>query len=448
MKTTITGILVAGASALMLISIALAQDFPSRPIGLEGRLNTPTISMHGGIAYLQLTVTSPDGGIPRRRPLNVSVVLDRSGSMGDEKKIDYAKQALNRLVDQLGNEDLLSIVIYDDVVEVLRESRPVGNDRNAIRHLIGRVYPRGSTNLGSGMVEGLRQVEHNLRKEYVNRVVLLSDGLANQGITDPHELSRIARRYRSRSISLTTMGVGLDFNENLMVSLAESGGGNYYFIESPNSLASILNKEFNMLSCLVAQNASIELTLGRDVAVRDVIGCEYHSQQDHYVVPVGDLYSSERREFTLELVIPPGTGTLNVATGILRYESEQKWGDGYPSFTACVRYTKDIALIEKDRDLDVQARADVAVSTRTVDNAMKALDDGKTEEAARTLKAAQGALNASPAASFSGAGGAALREQAAKLGSFERLLKDSTNDARKAKKAIQYDNYKTQKSRQ
>jgi Ca-activated chloride channel family protein len=448
MKTALAAIAILGGLVLSAITVGEAQAASDRPITLEGRLNTPSISMRGGVAYLQLCLATPNIGVPKRRPINLSVVLDRSGSMGDEKKIDYAKKALNRLVDQLDAEDILSIVIYDDVIEVLRQAQAVGSNTYAIKRLVERVYPRGSTNLGGGMVEGLRQVGRNLRREYVNRVILLSDGLANQGITDPRELNRIARQYRSKSISLTTMGVGLEYNENLMVGLAESGGGNYYFIESPNSLASILNKEFNMLSSLIAQNASIEITLGRGVSVQDVIGCEYHSASERYVVPVGDLYSNERREFTVELFVPEGNGSLTVATGILRYESQQKWGNGFPSFSADVRYTRDVALIEKDRDLNAQAKADIAVSTRTVSRAMQALDEGRAEEAQQVLHEARGTLSASPAASSMGAGGAALREQAARLDSFNQLLKDSTGDARKAKKSIQYDNYKIQKSRE
>ncbi|HEY6952449.1 MAG TPA: VWA domain-containing protein [Bacteroidota bacterium] len=446
MKPTISGIFAAAMIVLLAASCGNAGEFPRPSISLVGRLNTPTISTQGGVVYLQMSIVAPTlTVIPHRRPLNLSVVLDRSGSMGDERKIEYAKKALTRLVDQLDAEDILSIVIYDDVVEVLREARRVGNDRSSIQRLVENIYPRGSTNLGGGMVQGLRQVEHHLRSDCINRVVLLSDGLANQGITDPYELNTIARQYRAKRISLTTMGVGLDYNENLMVGLAENGGGNYYFIESPNSLASILNKEFNMLSTVVAQNASIELTLGRNVTVRDVIGCDYHLQSDRYVVPVGDLSSNECRDFTVELLVPPGTGSLTVATGVLRYDSEQKWGDGFPTFTASVCYTKDVALIEKERDLKVQAKADIAVSTRTVDHAMKALDEGRAAEAAQDLETANRALSASPAAS-SGAGGAMLREQAAKLESFGRLLKD-TSDARKAKKMIQYDNYRTQKSK-
>lgn len=431
-------------AAVALFSTANAMSFPQNAITIDGKLNCPYISTSGGTAYLQIYVTTPDD-IRRgndRRPMNISVVLDRSGSMSDEGKMDFAKAALNKLIDQLYPEDVFSLVVYDDVVDVLRSASKVGNKHN-LKRLVSEVYPRNSTNLGGGMIEGLRQVERNIGREYVNRVILLSDGLANQGITDTRELNKIARRYRSKSISLTTMGVGLEYNENLMVGLAESGGGNYYFIESSRNLASIMSKEFNTLSSVVAQNASIELKLGRGVKVLDVIGCEHALSNGVYTIPVGDLYANESREFTVELSIPEGHGKIVAVTGTLNYETKATRVEVHPSFTATVRYSREVAEIEKSRDMDVQAKADVAVSTRKVDNALKAFDEGRTEEAKAELQSAQDVLNASPAASSSGAGAAAIQEQAARLGSYSKSFE--SDDARKAKKSVQYENYRVRK---
>ncbi len=446
MKTMFLAVLATGLLTLSLSCVGSARNNAPQSITLNAKLNTPTISCNGGTAYLQFTINTPCVELPHRLPMNISIVLDRSGSMADAGKIDFAKAALRRLVDQLQSDDILSIVIYDDVIDVLRPAAQVGRNKYAIKHLIDDIYPRGSTNLGGGMMEGYQQVEQNVSREFVNRVVLLSDGLANTGIVDPAQLNRIARKHLTRCISLTTMGVGLDYNENLMVGLAQQGGGNYYFIEAPASLASIMNKEFKTLTAVVAQNAAIEITLGRHVELRDVIGCEYRTQGDHFIIPVGDLYSNESREFTVELAIPEGAGFLTVARGVLQYESNQHWSDRVTSATATVCYTRDVAAIEKDRDLNVQAKADVAVSTRTVEHAMKAMDEGKSDQAAEMIRQAQQSLSTSPAASFSGAGGAQLREQSVRLNSYESLLKGE-GDARKAKKSIQYENYKTQQNK-
>ncbi len=424
------------------VSIATANDH-GKGITIDGRLNCPYISHNGGTVYLQISISAPTIESPRRRPMNLAVVLDRSGSMADEGKIEYAKRALYTLIDQLQPEDILSLVIYDDVIEVLRHAQRV-RDKRELRHLVDEVYPRGATNLGGGMVEGLRQVEENLDKEYVNRVILMSDGLANRGITDRSQLERIARRYRAKSISLTMMGVGLDYNENLMVGLAESGGGNYYFIESPHSLASIFRRELNTLSSVLAQNARIELALGRGVRLVDAIGCEHGIDGNEYAIPVGDLYSGERREFTVELEIPEGSGTLTVAKGVLKHDGKRGWFESWPSFSATVRYTRLLAEVDKNRDLETQAKADVAISTRRVEQAMKALDEGRHEAAASELKAAEASIVSSRAVSIGGAAGAVLQEQRARLQSYQSILKDSS-DSRKAKKSIQFDNYRVQK---
>jgi Ca-activated chloride channel family protein len=424
---------------------AARGPYGSRPITLDARVNCPYLSSNGGTVYLHLTVNTPNIGPVRRRPMNLSVVLDRSGSMGGEK-INYAKQALTTLIDQLTGEDILSIVVYDDRIDVLREAGPV-RDKWELKRLVESVYARGSTNLGGGMMEGFRQVERNRKREYVNRVVLLSDGLANQGITDPHQLNQIARRYRSSSIVLTTMGVGLDYNENLMVGLAENGGGNYYFIESPNTLASILRKEFNLMSSVVAQSAVIEMTLGSGVHVNDVIGCEYRPDQGRVVLPVGDLYSGESREFTIAMQVPHGTGSLTLASGTLRYEASMSGLNEFPGFSTSIHYTEDAAVMERNRDLPTQAKVDVALSTRKVEQAMKSIDEGRPEEAAKELGEARSMIMASPAAVGAGAASNQVRVQADRLDDFQKLLKDSSNTQR-AKKAIQYENYKTQKNKQ
>ena len=433
------------AIVLGLNSFAMALHQPSPVFTLNGKLNCPVISERGGTAYLQLTLTSPNIiGEKQRKPMNLSIVIDRSGSMGDQQKMDFAKKAFASLVDQLQSNDILSIVVYDDVVDIIRHAKPVGTEKQSIKRMIDEVYPRGSTNLGGGLVEGLHQSEKYAGKEYINRVVLLSDGLANVGTTDPIELNRIAKRYRNKSISVTTMGVGLDYNENLMMGLSESGGGNYYFIEHPNSLAAIIRQEFDMASSVVAQNGAIYLTLGETVHVQDVVGCEFKNVNAKYIIPIGDLYASETREFTVELSVPAGTGNRIVATGELRYESANIIAS-YPQFSAKVTYTKDFAEIEKNRDISTQAKADIAVSTRKVEQAMQAMDSGDKAAAEMRLNEAKDLMSASPAVSAAGASGESVRSQLGKIEGYQRSAKE--DDSRKAKKSIQYENYRTRKNK-
>ncbi len=412
---------------------------------ITAHLNSPTIFAGGGQVYLQLSVHVPAVSTHDRRPMNLSVVLDRSGSMADQGKLEYAKQALCTLIDQLKEQDIFSIVMYDDIIDVLRPAGRVG-DKERIKRLVRSIEPRNSTNLGGGMLEGYQQVERNLHREYVNRVVLLSDGLANVGITDDRELSRIARRYRNRGISLTSMGVGLDYNENLMVALSESGGGNYYFIESPHGLAHIMRREFDMLSTIYARHASVQIHLGANVRVSDVIGHEWNGNEGTCTIELGDLYGGDNREITIEMEVPRGKGSLQVAEGILQHKKDASRSERLASFTASATYTADKGEVDKRRDMDVQAKADVALSTRAVDRATQALDEGKDEEARAILGAAEVRLNESAAAPCAGAAGAAVREQSQRLQEYKVMLEQET-DGRRAKKEIQYRNYQTQKKK-
>ena len=418
-----------------------------KSITISGRVNCPLVPAMGGTVYLQVSLHTPSLHVPRQKPKNVAVVLDRSGSMADEGKILYAKSALLAIVDQLSPDDLLSIVTYDDIVEVLRPAGRVRNKRE-IHRLIEGIFPRGSTNLGGGMMEGFNQARRYASKQYVNRVVLLSDGLANQGITNPHHLQKIARNHRSESsISLTTMGVGLDYNENLMVGLAESGGGSYYFIESPHSIAHLLRREFDAMTTILAQNAILEITLGNHVKLTDVIGYRWTREGDRYRVVLGDLYSNQTQELTFELHIPEGAGTLELARGSLTYTANETGLGNRPEFASVVKYSRDAEAVERGRDIKVQAKADVAVSTRTVERAMEALDKGNAEEALQELDDAARQLGASRAAGTAH-GGSVISEQENRLDMFRQTLKESAGDHRRAKKAIQYDNYRTQKNNQ
>ena len=450
MNTTRVVVMVGAVLSLALNVVGGARaglcSFPKEDTRLEGRLNFPRIHEHGGPVSLQLSVVTPDRCDPVRIPKNLAIVLDRSGSMGSEQKIEYARASVRALVDRLRSDDILSIVIYDDLVEVLRPASRVG-DKEAIKRLIDEVAPGGWTNLGGGLVEGFRQVKRFCSETYANRVVLISDGLANRGITDRRRLEKITRRYRSESISLTTVGVGLDYNENLMVGLAESGGGNYYFVEHARDLASMFRSEFDAMQSLVAQNARIEIRLGHGVTLVDVVGCEFSREGGRTFLSLGDLYSSERRELTVCLNIPAGEGSSTIATAVLRYSTEGRAGIASNTVSVGIRYTRERAEVDRHRDWDIEAKSQVALSTRRVEEALEALDRGEKGAAIETLQEAQKELAASPAAARDPEAALLIRDQVARVQSFSQALAGSDSSLLRAKKSIQFENYRTQKKR-
>lgn len=192
---------------------------------------------------IQYQVESIEEDATQPRPaLNLGLVIDRSGSMADRGKLEYAKKAAAILVDQMHPPDRLAVVQYDDRISVLWPSSMV-EVPDMIKRRINALSPGGATNLAGGMMRGVDQVLDHLDPKALNRVILLSDGLANRGITNPIEIKKLVRKAKKRGVHISSMGLGADYNEDLMQSIAEYAGGNYYYIESPGQMVRIFQQE-------------------------------------------------------------------------------------------------------------------------------------------------------------------------------------------------------------
>jgi Ca-activated chloride channel family protein len=175
--------------------------------------------------YFELSGAKITAEEKKRVPLNISLVLDRSGSMAGDK-IAFVKKAAQFVIDNLADGDFLSVVQYDNQIDVVCPSARV-QDKTELKRAVEEITSRGMTNLSGGMLSGYEQVSSTKQDKFVNRVLLLSDGLANQGITQPEQLQELTRqKFRDEGIALSTFGVGGDFNEVLMANLSEYGGAN------------------------------------------------------------------------------------------------------------------------------------------------------------------------------------------------------------------------------
>lgn len=291
------GPLTAGATTTASLWGSSSEDLGatlSLSTGLDNSLFMSNATSISGYYYAEVNAISQTKPSAERTPLNLSLVIDRSGSMAGDK-LRYAKEAALYLVDQLQQEDYVSIVTYETGVEALVTSNRVG-DKELLRKRIRAIMDGGSTNLHGGMLEGYAQVGATFKEGYVNRVLLLSDGLANVGISDTPSLVAIAKnKLNLNRISISTFGVGLDFNENLMTALAESGGGNYYFIHNPEEIPSIFKNELKGLGQVVARDAVLRIDLPEGLNVERVYGSTFEQNGRQLVVRMGEMVAGTKR---------------------------------------------------------------------------------------------------------------------------------------------------------
>jgi Ca-activated chloride channel family protein len=257
-----------------------------------------------------------------RRPLNLSVVLDRSSSMiGD--KLTYVKEAAQFLVQRLASEDRISLVTYSDDVKVNLAPTPAVH-KDSIRHAIQAIRAMGTTNLSGGWLQGCTLVAENEQDDAINRVLLLTDGLANRGVTDASRLAAMAAQKRTEGITTTTMGVGLNFNEDLLVQMAAAGGGAFYFIDSPEQAPHIFGEELTDLLNVVGQNLVITMTLSHDVNMVRQLNVYPATVQGHTIAfQLGDLYADETKTLVLELAIPALEALGEVQVAHLRFDYDE-----------------------------------------------------------------------------------------------------------------------------
>lgn len=270
---------------------------------------------------IEWTVTGGQQMIPSQRaPLNLALILDRSGSMQGDK-LRYVQQAAGHVLDLLDERDRIAVIAYDDQVTLLAPSTPVTPAaRTELKRKIDELRPGGWTDLSGGWLTGCREVAAHQSHEGVDRALLLTDGLANRGITDIEELTHHARELRRRGVATSTFGVGLDFNEQLLEALAEQGGGHFYYIERPDQIPSVFRSELGELLTVIAREVFLQIDIPRGVSAELLGELPHERQPDRLRVFLGDLCAGQSRALYTRVLLPPDApGTTLVLRGELGF---------------------------------------------------------------------------------------------------------------------------------
>ncbi len=255
---------------------------------------------------MELVVSAPTAEKRAERPaFNLSFVIDRSGSMSGEK-LPYVKAAVANVVDLLEEKDRASLVVFDDEVQTVKEGGEMTPSfRRDLKAAIDGLQTGGSTNLAGGWAQGCDEIAKYQLKEGINRCLLLSDGQANVGESDPERLAMHTRELSRRGITTTTFGVGLHYNEGLMEAMANAGSGNYYFIETPEQSKELFHQELDGLREVTARAVEIILKLpaGFKAAVLGTWPVEQKARQ--LKITLGDMISGIERRVFVKLEVSP-----------------------------------------------------------------------------------------------------------------------------------------------
>jgi Ca-activated chloride channel family protein len=384
----------------------------------------------------------PDGKRTRRTPLNLAVVLDRSGSMTGAK-IEKAKQAAMQLVDRLRPDDVFSFVIFSDEARVIVPAQHV-EDKEALKEKIESVEANGSTALYAGVKLGAEQLDEFRSSKRINRVILLSDGLANIGPSTPRDLRRLGGDLAEQGIAVTTIGVGDDYNEDLMAGLAEASDANYYYVKDTEKLPEIFAKELGELLTVAVRDVRIEIICPEGVTPIGFIGRPERFEKQRAVIKLSQFTPGQERCLFLRCRVDGER--REVADVNLSYTDELDNGSTQTaSGQARIDFTNDRATAEKSLNRAVYAEKELVLTAVAKDEAMQQADAGNYAVAARILATQNSTLNAAGAAAPAGVQ-AQIQSESGYLNDFSDKLNNGAYDGA-TRKAMQEQSYNTRNSK-
>jgi len=298
-------------------------------------------------------------------------------------KIEKARQAAMEVVDQLAPEDLFSMIAYSDRAEVVVPAQEV-EDKELLKTRISHIRPGGSTALYAGVQAGAAQVEKHLSAQKINRVLLLSDGLANVGPSSTRDLQDLGRALSERGIAVTTIGVGDDYNEDLMAGLAQASDANYYYVKDTEKLPEIFAKELGELQTVAARDVRIEITCPDGVKPLCLLGRSEKFTGQQANVRLSEFSAAQDRY--LFLLCRVETSSAEIADVQIRYRDELNGGISQSArATAQVRFTKDNELAAKSVCAAVVAEKELLLAAMAKDAALADADAGHYQQAAQRL---------------------------------------------------------------
>ena len=355
----------------------------------------PALTQSTDPQIVYLLIEASPAGIPNADialPVNLGFILDRSSSMRGER-LFQVKEACNNVVNQLSRQDYFSLVAFNDRAEVVVPCQHP-NDKEQLKRAIGMIEARGGTEMATGMQMGLQEVARPLMSRGVSRLVLLTDG---RTYGDESRCVEIARRAQTKGIGITALGVGEEWNEDLMETIAASENSRTEYITSAQQILEVFAQELNRLQNVVAQNVELRLHMHPQAEIRSLyrvrpfiaaMTAQPHSET-LWRLPLGEWVGRDDQIFLLEMVSPPlPTGQQTLARIELSYQVPSVSSEPMLAQVDVQLPVKPVDQIRPDVDGVVKHWLERTVAYRLQASAWEQVEQGNLEEATKKLRMA------------------------------------------------------------
>jgi Ca-activated chloride channel family protein len=370
------------ACAASIVALSIGPAHADKPIQLQANLAQAVMkSGQTQRNYLRVALNGCQRPPSERTPVNVAFVIDRSGSMRGPR-IAQAREAAAAAVRRLDKNDIASVVIFDDKIDILVQSQPV-DDHAAFIDRIRQIDTRGSTAIHGGVSEGAQQVRHNLDPRRLNRVVLLSDGQANVGPRRPEDFAILGRQLLAQGISVSTIGLGNQYNEDLRLALARASDGNHSYVGETTDLIQVFNKEFDDVLASCAQTVSIDVELKPGVRVVRALSRDGKIEGQTAQFQLNQVYAATEHYVLMEVEVDPTAASDDTELGHVHVSYTVAQDGGRQTLDAPIRarFSASTTEIAASRDnAVVEAVVEQSVRARTA-AAVKLRDEGRLGEA-------------------------------------------------------------------
>lgn len=329
----------------------------------------------------------PDG----RPPLNVALVIDRSGSMRGEA-MSQARAAAKSFVEALDEEDRVALVSFDHVSRV--DVPSVVADREGKMELLAaieRIRASGATNISDGLKDGFIQVEQNREPNTVDRVVLMTDGFPNAGLTTSEGLAALSRTVRNQGVTVSALGFGTGYNAQMLVAMATEGAGNHRYIQDAQDIAKAFTDELDDLQHTAASGIRLYLEPAKGVRILDVYGFSRQQDSDQERITLGDLRAQGRRSVLVRLGVSAEDApyTQQLLKVRAHYMDRLEEGQAEVQLELDVERSGDGAAVTASINREVMTRVEEVLAMSSLQEIVELYEQGQVERAQRYLEEEQ-----------------------------------------------------------